>query len=247
MKTFMTNRLIALTFLLCPAVIFAAESATDNEILLDQSGDTLSLTIDQVGYGNKLCGAISGGVCSGDWIFTGTSNTFDLDMIGNLNKIIGPTITDSTDVDLLLTGDSNTWDWNVGYGGSADSSVVDVEVTGDSNSFDFDWGYNASAERLDFDLIVEGDSNVWDINVDADDVTLNMDVLGGSNNFAITQKDGAYQSTTIEWVGSNGDIDIMQQSGTCPTGVSSCYGSITAEFDTENATVNIVQKDAGDS
>ena len=50
MKTF--NRLIAFAFLLCPAVLYAG--ANDNEIMLDQSGDTLTLTIDQVGYGNKL-------------------------------------------------------------------------------------------------------------------------------------------------------------------------------------------------
>ena len=45
------NRLIAFAFLLCPLVLLAG--ANDNEILLDQSGDTLTLTIDQVGYGNK--------------------------------------------------------------------------------------------------------------------------------------------------------------------------------------------------
>ena len=243
MKTF--NRLIAFAFLLCPAVLYAG--ANDNEIMLDQSGDTLTLTIDQVGYGNKLCGTISNGACATDWVLTGSNNTFDIDMIGNLNQVFGPTILDSGDVDLLITGSSNIWDWNVGYGGSADSSVMDVEITGSSNQFDIDWGYNASSERLDFDLVVEGGSNEWDINIDADDVTFNFDVLGSSNDFAITQKDGSDQSATIEWVGSNGDIDIMQQSGTCPTGISSCYGIINAEFDSENATVNIVQKDTGDS
>lgn len=245
MKTL--NKLIAFPFLLCSTAIYAQAASTDNEILLDQSGDTLTLTVDQVGYGNKLCGTIASGVCSGDWIFTGVTNTFDIDMIGNLNKIFGPTITDSTDVDLLLTGDSNQFDWNVGAGGSADSSVVDVSILGDSNTLDFDWAAAASSERLDFDLVIDGDSNNWDINIDADDVTWNFDVLGSSNDFNLTQKDGSDQSMTVEWIGSNGDVDIMQQSGTCPTGVSSCFGVIAAEFDTENAVVNIVQKDAGDS
>ena len=107
--------------------------------------------------------------------------------------------------------------------------------------------YNASAERLDFDLDINtGSSNVWDINIDADDVTWNVDVIGSSNNFATTQSDGAYQSLTMEWVGSNGDIDIIQSSGTCPTGISSCYGVINADFDSENAIVDIKQKDTGD-
>ena len=239
-----TNKFIALAFLLCPTVLFAA--TTDNEILLDQSGDTLTLTIDQIGYGNKLCGTIGSGVCASDWIFTGSNNTFDIDMIGNLNQIFGPTILDSSDVDLKMTGSSNIWDWNVGYGGSADSSVMDVEMTGSSNTFDIDWAYAASAERLDFDLDITGSSNVWDIDIDADDVTFNIDVIGSSNNFEIDQKEGAYNSLTLEWIGSNGDIDIFQQSGTCPGGVSSCYGLINAEFDSENAIVNIKQQDTAD-
>ena len=240
----MLNRYIAFAILLCPVVAFAG--ANDNAILLDQSGDTLNLTIDQIGYGNKLCGSISSGDCASDWILTGNSVTMDIDMIGNLNQIFGPTLFDSTDVDLSMTGSSNIWDWNVGYGGSADSSTVDVAITGSSNTFDIDWGYAASAERLNMDLDISGGSNVWDINIDSDDVTWNVDVVGSSNNFATTQSDGAYQSVTMEWIGSSGDIDILQTSGTCPTGISSCYGVINAEFDTENATVNIKQKDSTD-
>ena len=32
----------------------SAQSATDNEILIEQVGDTLNLTINQQGYGNKI-------------------------------------------------------------------------------------------------------------------------------------------------------------------------------------------------
>lgn len=244
MKTL--NRYIAFAFLLCPSVLFAAAGASDNEILLDQSGDTLTLTIDQIGYGNKIGGTITSGTVASDWIFTGSNNTFDIDMIGNLNQIFGPTILDSSDVDLKMTGSSNIWDWNIGNGGSADSSVLDIEITGSSNTMDFDWGYFASAERLDFDLDMTGSSNVWDVDIDADDVVFNIDVIGSSNNFKIDQKDGSYTSLTMEWIGSNGDIDVMQQSGTCPTGINTCSGYINADFDSENATVNIVQKDTTD-
>jgi hypothetical protein len=240
----LNKKFIAFTLLLCPVLIHAGTN--DNEILLDQSGDTLNLTIDQVGYGNKLCGSISSGACATDWVLTGNTVTMDIDMIGNLNQIFGPTLFDSTDVDLKLTGNSNIWDWNVGYGGSADSSVMDVDVTGSSNTFDIDWGYSASSERLDFDLDITGSSNVWNIDIEADDVTWNVDVVGSSNNFLTTQSDGSDQSLTMEWIGSNGDIDILQSSGTCPTGVTGCYGVINADFDTENAVVDIKQKDTGD-
>ena len=240
----MFKRYIAFALLLCPVIVFAG--ANDNKILLDQSGDTLKLYVDQIGYGNKLCGSISSADCATDWVLTGNAVTMDIDMIGNLNQIFGPTLFDSTDVDLKLTGSSNIWDWNVGYGGSADSSVVDVDITGNSNTFDIDWGYSASAERLDFDLDITGASNVWNIDINADDVTWNVDVIGSSNNFLTTQSDGADNSITMEYIGSSGDIDIVQSSGTCPTGISGCYGIINADFDTENGIVDIKQKDTGD-
>ena len=240
----MLNRYIAFLFILCPVVLFAGTN--DNEVKLDQAGDTLKLYIDQIGYGNKICGSISSGACASDWTLTGNTVTMDIDMIGNLNQVFGPTLFDSTDVDLKFTGNSNIWDWNVGYGGSADSSVLDVDITGSSNTFDIDWGYAASAERLDFDLDITGGSNVWNIDIENDDATWNVDVIGSSNNFLTTQSDGAYNSITMEWIGSNGDIDILQSSGTCPTGVTGCYGVINADFDSENAIVDIKQKDTGD-
>jgi len=240
----MFNRYIAFLFLLCPVVLYAGTN--DNEIKLDQSGDTLKLYVDQIGYGNKICGTISSGACASDWVLTGNTVTMDIDMIGNLNQVFGPTLFDSTDVDLKFTGNSNIWDWNVGYGGSADSSVLDVEITGSSNTFDIDWGYSASAERLDFDLDITGGSNVWNIDIENDDATWNVDVIGSSNNFVTSMSDGAYNSLTMEFIGSNGDIDIIQSSGTCPTGVTGCYGVISADFDSENAVIDIKQKDTGD-
>ena len=194
----MFKRYIAFALLLCPVIVFAG--ANDNKILLDQSGDTLKLYVDQIGYGNKLCGSISSSDCATDWVLTGNTVTMDIDMIGNLNQIFGPTLFDSTDVDLKLTGSSNIWDWNVGYGGSADSSVMDVDIAGSSNTFDIDWAYSASAERLDFDLDITGGSNVWNIDINADDVTWNVDVIGSSNNFLTTQSDGAYNSITMEYI-----------------------------------------------
>ena len=128
----------------------------------------------------------------------------------------------------------------------ANSSVVDVAIGGSSNTFDIDWGYAASAERLNLDLDITGGSNVWDINIDSDDVTWDIDVIGSSNNFATTQSDGAYQSITVEWIGSSGDIDILQTSGTCGGSIASCYGIIDADFDSENAVVNIKQTDTSD-
>ena len=40
------------------------------------------------------------------------------------------------------------------------------------------------------------------------------------------------------------DVDINQMSGTCPTGVTTCNGIITLDIDSENAVIQINQKDA---
>ena len=100
--------------LMVPGVVFGAAAATDNEIAIQQTGDTLKLYIDQVGYGNKACGTLSSSVCGSDWVITGHTLEIDIDQIGNNNKLIGPIILTNSTIDLKFTGDSNTWDWNIG-------------------------------------------------------------------------------------------------------------------------------------
>ena len=88
------NKILFFT-LFTPTLLFA-EATTDNVIKLDQTGDTLTLTIDQIGYGNKICGTISNGLCGTAMVITGTTNTINMDMIGNLNQIYGPMILDQS-------------------------------------------------------------------------------------------------------------------------------------------------------
>jgi hypothetical protein len=113
---------------------------------------------------------------------------------------------------------------------------------------DFDQGYVSSAERLDLDLTVIGSSNVFDVDVETDDVTFTVDVTGDSNDINTLQNDGFYQTLTFDLTGDNADVDINQISGTCPVGITTCKGIITMEVVSEDATIQINQKDtAGDS
>jgi hypothetical protein len=153
------NKVLFFT-LFTPTLLFAA-ATTDNEIKLDQTGDTLTLTIDQIGYGNKICGTISSGVCGTAMVITGTTNTINMDMIGNLNQIYGPMILDQSTYSVNLTGNSNIWDQTIGASGSADASNLLATWTGSSNTMNLDWGAAQSSERLDFDLDVSGSSNVF--------------------------------------------------------------------------------------
>jgi len=240
----MNKYLIVMASLLVSVMAYGSD---DNEINIDQSGDTLTLYIDQVGYGNKV-GGDDFSTSSSASAITGSDLTFDIDQVGNSNLLFGTIEADSSEYNLIWTGDSNSWDWNIGYVGSADSSTLDVSVTGDSNTMDFDQGYVSSAERLDLDLTVIGSSNVFDVDVETDDVTYTMEVTGDSNDINTLQNDGFYQTLTFDLTGDNADVDINQISGTCPVGVTTCKGIITMEVVSEDATIQINQKDtAGDS
>ena len=237
------NRYILGLVLLFSTSSLLAQATDDNEINIDQEGDTLTLYIDQYGYGNKI-GLNDFSSSSSPMVITGSTLNFNIDQIGNENLLYGKFIADTSTIVLSWTGDSNVWDWDVGYIGSADDANINSDITGDSNTMDFDLGYNASAERLDFDLAVIGDSNVFDVDIDVDDAVWNFDITGGSNNINTMQKDGGEQEINLTLVGSSADIDINQLSGTCPTGISTCNGIITLDVDSENATIQINQKDA---
>ena len=183
------KKLISIVVLLSTSFVFA-QATDDNEIMIEQSGDTLTLYIDQVGYGNKI-GLDDFSSSGSDMTIDGSSLTFDIDMIGNQNLIYGPVVMDSSSLTFSLTGDSNEVDWNIGYIGSSDDSDYNFDITGDSNTFDIDQGYVYSAERLDADLILVGSSNVFDIDFEADDSTWNWDITGSSNDINTLQNDGA--------------------------------------------------------
>jgi hypothetical protein len=217
-----------------------AQSTTDNEILIEQVGDTLNLTIIQQGYGNKISGDSTQ---SSDMVITGSSLNIDIDQIGNNNNFFGAMTTSNSTMDWLFTGDSNKWDILIGSMGSADSADILVDFTGDSNEVDFDLGSVVSAERLDMDFTLLGSSNIFDIDIEVDDSTWNFDITGDSNNFLTSQTDGAYHYLKVIHQGDSGDFDILQSSGTCPTGVTSCYSHIDLDIDSENATVQITVSD----
>jgi hypothetical protein len=94
---------------------------------------------------------------------------------------------------------------------------------------------------------VVGSSNVFDLDFESDDDTWDWDIVGDSNNINILQKDGS-QEQTVDYVGDSGDIDINQLSGTCVSGAgNSCAtpnATIIMDINSDNATIQITQKDA---
>ena len=240
------NKLLSIALLLSTSFVFA-QATDDNEIKITQTGDTLKLYIDQIGFGNKIGGDDASSGSLSVMSITGSSLEFDLDFTGNQNVLFGPVVADSSYYKLDFTGDSNEIDWNIGDTGSADDSNINFDVTGDSNTFDIDQGYAFSAERLNADLILIGDSNVFDIDWESDDNVWDFEITGSSNNINTLQNDGS-QNLEFTLEGDSADVDINQISGTCVSGAgNSCAtpnANIVLDVTSDNAIIQLNQKDS---
>ena len=240
------NKLLSIALLLSTSIVFA-QATDDNEIKITQTGDTLKLYIDQIGFGNKIGGDNFSSGSGSVMTITGSSLEFDLDFTGNQNILFGPVEADSSYYKLDFTGDSNVIDWDIGYNGSSDDSNINFDVTGDSNTFNIDQGYAFSAERLNADLILIGDSNVFDIDWESDDNVWDFEITGSSNNINTLQNDGS-QNLEFTLEGDSADVDINQISGTCVSGAgNSCAtpnANIVLDVTSDNAIIQLNQKDS---
>ena len=241
-------------------------SADDNEVLLDQDGDNLVLTILQAGYGNTLSGDATQ---SSDLVLTGSSLILDLIQDGNNNDFFGTLILDgsgSSVLDFYMIGDGNIWDINAPGTQSADNADMLSSITGSNNLFDIGIGESASAENLNFDLTIIGSGNDFDtsftnskvwatgsgtnstgtstmvgILVDSDNAIWNFEITGDDNELATKQSGNSGHSLTADITGSDGDFQFTQNMTTTCT--PACTGTINVEIDSENASVSIKQTD----
>jgi hypothetical protein len=162
MKTINVLRRIAVNVFAIVSIGMASGNlgATDNEVLLDQQGDNLILTILQAGYGNQISATDTAG--AGDLVVTGSSLIIDIIQDGNSNKFYGDLLFDGTGssvMDFYQLGSSNVWDLQIGAVNSGDNTDMLVDIQGDDNIFDLDIGGNATAENTNFDLDILGSRN----------------------------------------------------------------------------------------
>ena len=245
--------------------------ADDNEVLLDQDGDNLVLTILQAGTGNTVSGDATE---SSDLLLSGGSIILDLIQDGDNNDFFGSIVLDgsgSSVLDFYNLGSGNIFDIDAGSTGSADYADMLSSIQGDGNIFDIGIGESASAEYLNFDLVILGSRNDFDtsftnskvwtaaisgdtcgtnctgtstmvgILVDADNVVWNFDITGDDNALATSQSGNSGASLTADIDGSDGDFQFTQNMTT--TCSPACTGTINVEIDSENASVSIKQTD----
>ena len=231
-------------------VLFLSLSAfADSEIYVDQSGNSASIDLEQLGSSNLIGGtsAVSGTMTALD--LDGVSMTLDINQIGSSNifrsdAIDGDNFTGFFEFD----GDSNIMDILMNSTGliSADYVNLNIDITGSSNEFDVAIAENADSSYLDLDWIILGDSNILNFDIDYENAINYLDINGSSNAIDFTAS--GYSGTTsadsgyfyLDLDGSSNDIDITQSS----TLARDYLKLIT---NTSNSSICIVQNDQGTS
>ena len=231
-------------------VLFLSLSVfADNEIYVDQSGNSANIDLEQLGSSNLIGGtsAVSGTMTALD--LDGVSMTLDINQIGSSNIFRSDAIDgDNFSGFFEFDGDSNIMDILMNSTGliSADYVNLNIDVTGSSNEFDIAIAENADSSYLDLDWIILGDSNVLDFDIDYENAINYLDINGSSNAIDFTAS--GYSGTTsadsgyfyLDLDGSSNDIDITQSS----TLARDYLKLIT---NTSNSSICIQQNDQGTS
>jgi len=228
-------------------LLFSVSVLADNEVHVDQSGNSASIDLEQLGSSNLIGGtqATSGTMTALD--LDGVSMTLDINQIGSSNifrsdAIDGDNFTGFFEFD----GDSNVFDLLLNSTGliTADYVNMNIDVTGSSNTFDLKAGEDDDVSYLDLDWIISGDSNDFDFDIDYENATNYVDVNGSSNtiNFlgngygGSTSSDAGYFYLDLD--GSSNTFNIKQQST-----LARDWISITSSA--SNSNICIIQSDGG--
>ena len=221
----------------------------DNEIYVDQTGNSATIDLEQQG-GSNLIG--------GSQAETGSMTALDLDgvsMILDINQIGASNVFRSDAIDgdnftgfFEFSGDSNVFDILMDSTGLIDSDYINmnINVTGSSNTFDLAVAEDDDASYLDLDWIITGGSNEFDFDIDYANAINYVDVNGSSNtiNFSgsgyggTTSADSGYFYLDLD--GSSNTLDITQSS-------TLARDYIKLITNTSNSNICITQNDQGTS
>jgi len=230
------------------ALLVSVFALADNEIYVDQSGNSASIDIEQLGSSNLIGGssAISGTMTALD--LDGVSMILDINQIGASNifrsdAIDGDNFTGFFEFD----GDSNTFtiqgDPTNTYG--IDNSNYNVDVTGSTNTFTLNHGTTALAATLDLDWIINGTGNQVTSNINYDGATNYMDIDGNSNTVNFTGSGYAGGYFYLDQTGNNMTFNVQQLSTQDNDWLKII--SISNNTGSNTSTVCVIQNDQGTS
>ena len=186
----------------------------DNEIYIDQSGDTANIDLEQLGSGNIIGGLDSTAGSLTPLDLDGNTLDLILNQIGDSNTFLGDILGDNITGYFNFDGNSNAFTIQVDptntYG--ADSSDFDVQVNGDSNTFTLDVATDSMASSTDLDWIINGSSNTLDFDINYDGGTSYVDIDGDSNSVTFDGSGYAGGYFYLDQTGDSRTFNIQQLS-----------------------------------
>lgn len=202
----MKSVLLTFTMLLLTSVVYAQSG--DSRIFIQQSGQNLTLNINQAGQGNEV-GELDDSVA---FILNGSQQDIRINQLGSGNRLIGEMFGSNIEALLNFVGDNNLMTIRVNPEGlnSAESGRYIMNVTGSNNQFNMKVADNAVADNAVFEWDITGDYNMFDSTVNADNYTSNLIVFGNYNNFTITASGAAGHSLDINHTGDYTNFVISQ-------------------------------------
>ena len=176
-------------FLLIPL----SAQAQDNEVLLDQTGDNLTLDILQAGYGNKIRNLNS---ITGDASLNGATKSVSIQQRGNYNDIGIWTSGSNQILDGYIEGDYN----DLFFDNHGDYSQLKAEIVGDNNYAWLEAGTTSSNTNNLIQLYQAGDSHYAYIEA----------FSGNSNSIDVYMGNGQDDNLVYVMAGSGSDSNNIK-------------------------------------
>ena len=212
----------------------------DNEIYIDQSGDSANIDLEQLGSSNIIGGLESTAGSLNPLDLDGDNLNLTLNQIGDSNTFLGDILGDNLTGYFNFDGNSNAFTIQVDptntYG--ADGSNLNVQATGDSNTFELNLATSALASNTDLDWIINGSSNTLTFDIDVDGAISYVDIDGDSNTVDYDGDGYADGYFYLDQTGNSRTFNIQQQST-----LASDWLKIISNGD--SGTVCVIQDDNG--
>lgn len=184
--------------------MFATFALANNEVYIEQIGNSSTITITQDGSDNKV------GTPTTSAFIGGGSNTVIIDQIGDANELQFLINGASTDLTVNVLGNTNTQNITCGSLGSATCSGSSIiqNITGDNNTTTVNLGAGANHTS---DITIVGNTNtVNHTSTSTGTVSATISVSGDMNSIGVTQSGTLTNTVNVTSSGNNNIVNINQ-------------------------------------
>lgn len=212
----------------------------NNEIYLEQTGNTGLFNITQIGSGNKVGDSTNISTIAGDDSFfnisqIGSGNILDIDWIGSdafFNLYVEG---NGNYQNIFVAGDGNAFD-NIVLGDGNSITIAKDDLSGEKSAISSHFVKNFITGSINtVNLYLNDNINAFsDINILGNSNTVNsiqeggnlglghaqtIQIHGDGNNFNVAQSGGAYQTIQLTHYGSGSTFNIVQSDGSYTGGL----------------------------